>query len=186
MNKCIDCKKEISRYAKRCRSCANKGENHPNWQNKKPVCVLCGKELTTYGKKRCQSCAAKERYKDSTNNPNYKDGRSIKVNYCQDCGKEIDWKAIYCKSCFQKGKRSWRFVDGRSHIDYPEGWTNSLKRKIMERDNFICQICGKYSIKLCVHHKDTNKQNCSEDNLITLCRKCHGQIHYLILSKKVI
>ena len=181
MNKCIDCKKEISRYAKRCYSCANTGKNHPNWQNKKPFCKYCGKPLVNYGKERCQSCAAKERYKDSTNNPNYKDGRSIKDNFCQVCGKKIDWKADFCRSCYQKAERNHQFIDGRSHIDYPEEWIPSLKRKIMERDNYTCQNCGKYPTKLCVHHKDINKFNCSEDNLITLCRKCHGRIH----NKKV-
>jgi len=151
---------------------------HWNYNGGLPKCKFCGKHLVNYGKERCQSCAAKERYEDPTNNPNYKDGRSLETNHCQDCGKKIDWKANFCKSCFQKAERNHRFIDGRSHIDYPETWNNTLKRKIMERDKFTCQICGKYPTKLCVHHKDSNKKNCLEDNLITLCRKCHGRIHY--------
>lgn len=179
MNKCIDCNKEISKRATRCHSCVNK---ITKTKNGLPKCKFCGKQLVNYGKERCQSCAAKERYKDVTNNPNYKDGRSLKDNFCIDCNKKIDWKANYCKKCMQKKDRNHQYIDGRSYIDYPESWNNELKTKIMKRDNYTCQNCGKYPAKICVHHKDKNKKNCQDDNLITLCRKCHGQIHH----KKVV
>ena len=52
---------------------------------------------------------------------------------------------------------------------------------VLERDNYLCQICGKDVSKkyqACVHHKNRNKQDNSFNNLITLCKKCHTGLHY--------
>lgn len=64
---------------------------------------------------------------------------------------------------------------------YPSCFNNKLKQQIRKRDNFTCQNCGmveeehinKYKRKLDIHHIDHNKNNCLDDNLITLCRKCN-------------
>ena len=52
--------------------------------------------------------------------------------------------------------------------------------KIRRRDKQVCKYCGKTrkenKRKLDVHHIDFDKTNCSEENLITLCRACHGKI----------
>ena len=62
---------------------------------------------------------------------------------------------------------------------YPAQWNNRLKRTVLERDKFTCQICKQYPCNnLVVHHKDKNKKNCEESNLVSLCRKCHGLIHH--------
>lgn len=56
-------------------------------------------------------------------------------------------------------------------------FSSELKTKIRKRDNHTCQICGipqnLCDRKLDVHHIDYDKQNCDEDNLISLCRNCH-------------
>ena len=57
-----------------------------------------------------------------------------------------------------------------------------IREKILQRDNFQCQICGNEE-KLCVHHIDgTNylKSNTNNDleNLITLCKSCHSKLHW--------
>jgi hypothetical protein len=170
-NKHCSCGKLITNKSIRCQVCAMKflfknSESHSKgWHHTK--CSL-----------KKMSEIKKELYKDPTRNPNYIDGKSLKTNLCQNCGKELkNIYAKFCKKCMELGERNHRFIDGRSHIDYPEVWNKSLKRQIMERDKFTCQYCGKYPTKLCVHHIDCNKQNCKEDNLIALCRKCHGQIH---------
>ena len=74
---------------------------------------------------------------------------------------------------------------------------NDLKLDIKTRDGYRCQMCGVhrdelirekeqwgYSSRLCVHHIDCGvdkegnpRQNNSPDNLITLCSKCHSNVH---------
>ena len=37
---------------------------------------------------------------------------------------------------------------------------------------------NQYNRKLNIHHIDYNKQNCNEENLITLCDKCHCRTNF--------
>ncbi|MCK9370842.1 HNH endonuclease [Candidatus Dojkabacteria bacterium] len=69
----------------------------------------------------------------------------------------------------QTGEKHWNY-QGRGDI-YSVDWTQSLKRAIRERDNYICQVCSQYGNE--VHHIDYDKFNCNTDNLITLCKSCH-------------
>ncbi|MCK9597295.1 DUF559 domain-containing protein [Candidatus Pacearchaeota archaeon] len=101
-SKCIDCGKEVKNiYAKRCKVCYKnyshesscqcvackskrgeyKGENNPNFGNHK----LAGK-----------------------NGPGYKDGRTLAIKYCVNCGKEIwyDSKTNMCQKCWAKFRMS--------------------------------------------------------------------------------
>lgn len=61
---------------------------------------------------------------------------------------------------------------------YPENW-DEIRERILERDDYTCQECGIHQedvdVQLVVHHKDGNKENCSPENLVTLCRSCHGK-----------
>ena len=81
-------------------------------------------------------------------------------------------------------------------IQYQQGLLyqeENIKSYVRKRDNYTCQKCNKHikdlqNIKLQVHHilpkskGGTNVPN----NLITLCEKCHKQIHeYLKSNKKV-
>lgn len=54
------------------------------------------------------------------------------------------------------------------------------KQKAKERDGFNCRNCGKRDWRLSVHHvKPLNHGgDDSLDNLVTLCGKCHDQVHY--------
>ena len=73
---------------------------------------------------------------------------------------------------------NWRGGIGRD--DYSINWTNTLKRAIRERDNYVCRLCGiAQDEKLhAVHHIDYNKKNCSPDNLVLLCNSCHNKTNY--------
>jgi len=80
-----------------------------------------------------------------------------------------------------KNKKIYKM--GYKHIcDYNGGydpkWNNNLRQKIREKYNYTCQFCGKKIEKhLIVHHIDYDKRNSNEDNLIPLCRSCHGKVH---------
>lgn len=69
---------------------------------------------------------------------------------------------------------NWR--GGISYEPYSVDWTDTLKRAIRERDNYICQICSQYGN--IIHHIDYNKKNCTPGNLITLCDKCHTKTNF--------
>jgi len=90
MKKCLDCKKEISRYAIRCQSCNNKGKNHPNYVDgrslKKYYCKDCGNQLcaSAYSAHsiRCKKCYIK--FNRGVNHPDYK-LENHKKHFCINC-----------------------------------------------------------------------------------------------------
>ena len=74
---------------------------------------------------------------------------------------------------------------------YPKGFKHTssrevlpaLRKMVLERDNWTCQICGKTSkeAQLHVHHMDPVAQNPmfqnDMDSCITLCKCCHTFVH---------
>lgn len=95
------------------------------------------------------------------------------------CSKETKEKM----SISQSGKNNAQWKGGVFFLKkgYSPEFNKRLKRKIRERDSYTCQKCGisesETYRKLDVHHKDFNKYNTSDDNLITLCHTCHGFFH---------
>jgi len=55
---------------------------------------------------------------------------------------------------------------------------DQLRNQVLRRDGWRCQLCGGTS-NLEVHHKEFRSRSGedSEQNLITLCTKCHTHIH---------
>jgi hypothetical protein len=70
-----------------------------------------------------------------------------------------------------------RWKGGISFEPYTPEFNKYLKEKIRKRDEFSCQICGlkENSKRHAVHHIDYDKSNCKENNLITLCKRCHDK-----------
>jgi len=62
------------------------------------------------------------------------------------------------------------------------------RRLCFKRDGFTCQLCGRKS-SLVAHHIDnvsphiTPDANNRIDNLITLCQRCHMEIHYMTFDR---
>ena len=83
------------------------------------------------------------------------------------------------KRAYKKGKRSSRlesngnWLGGKSFEPYGIEFNNILKENIKQRDGFVCMCCYKKRV-LSVHHIDYDKNNCKENNLISLCKSCHG------------
>ena len=74
---------------------------------------------------------------------------------------------------------------------YPKGFKHTtsrevstyLRKMVLERDNWTCQICGKTAkeAQLHCHHMDPATQNPmfqnDMDSCITLCKACHKMVH---------
>jgi len=165
----------------------NKKENNPRWKGGKPLCLDCSKLLSDYVSKRCKSCCQK-----GIKAHNYKNGWSIKKYYCLDCNKLLKTPlAKRCLSCnlkyfhkieiFPKGKNHHNWQGGINKNKYNKLFNKELKLSIRTRDNFTCQYCKiiendyykVYNRVLSIHHIDYNKENCKENNLITLCLPCN-------------
>ena len=74
------------------------------------------------------------------------------------------------------GKKNPNWKGGKSFEPYTTNWTETLRRAIRERDNYICQFCNQYGNF--VHHIDYCKKNCNPENLITLCQKCNSKVNF--------
>ena len=136
------------------------------------------------------------------NNAQFIDGRKKMKHYCIElgCNNEISygaWKRkngnCRCHSCAtkeehrigilnSKNENNPNWQDGIGKLPYSFEFSEALKEEIRKRDNHKCQLCKVYQKdyyrKLDVHHIDYDKQNCNEENLISLCNKCNIKVNY--------
>ncbi len=92
-------------------------------------------------------------------------------------------KAISERNKKMIGDKAFNWQGGISKEPYPFEFGEELKELIRKRDNYKCQLCGKFQKeqlrktrkKLNVHHIDYNKKNLNPNNLITLCFRCHSK-----------
>lgn len=80
-------------------------------------------------------------------------------------------------------------VSGKEYQDGGQKDFYNVKSAVLNRDNYTCQICGEKDIRLEVHHIQFRSKGGSNrmDNLVTLCRDCHKQIHSggLVFDKRI-
>ncbi len=76
------------------------------------------------------------------------------------------------------GENSPNWRGGLSFEPYCHKFNNQLKKRIRDRDNHTCRLCGEKENghKLDVHHIHYDRPNCDPD-LITLCRKCNARVN---------
>ena len=100
-------------------------------------------------------------------------------------GKKVSLETRMKMSKMMKGKRvgdkNPNWLGGKSFEPYNHHFNNSLKEKIRNRDSRLCQLCGKTEKenkrKLAVHHIDYVKENCNEENLLSLCMGCNIKVN---------
>ena len=58
--------------------------------------------------------------------------------------------------------------------------------EVLERDKYCCVLCGASADDkfIMVHHLDGNIKNNNKNNLITVCRPCHADLHGFTTSIK--
>lgn len=63
-----------------------------------------------------------------------------------------------------------------------KGFYQTIKNKIRERDNYTCQLCGQteeeLQYRMSVNHINFNKEDCREENLNCLCKRCNSLINF--------
>lgn len=163
------------------------------------TCLICGKEFRYYPTNSkgiyCGQKCAGERMRGE-NNRNWVGG--LVTVYCAYCGKSkaIDksrgemYSKHFCnpscngawKSENQNGKNNWNWRGGKKgRPPYPPEWRSTVREQIRDRDNGVCQLCGKLEEengrKMEVHHIDWDKKNLTFVNLISLCISCHSKAH---------
>ena len=91
------------------------------------------------------------------------------------------------KTPWNKGMHAW-YVAGKLHPrwkgddferkDYRGPKWRIIRKEILERDGYMCAICGSKN-NLVVHHIEPYyiSKNNNPENLITLCRSCHIKKH---------
>ena len=188
----------------KCHLKFSKGVHHPQYKGGKPKCVDCGKELSTYGCLRCSKCFHKTQIKITKNYCCVDCGNLISYptaiygnGRCVSCKAQGNLHPLFgskmtvlVKSKISSaligrftGTESPNYIHGESNYPHPLEFNNNLKLKIRERDNHTCQSCEVIETKhrsksgrgLSVHHIDYIKENCTEDNLISLCDSCHSK-----------
>ena len=70
---------------------------------------------------------------------------------------------------------------------YEQQYWSKIRQNILERDNYTCQLCGLTGdTKLHIHHIEKRNKDGSdfEDNLITVCPKCHSNADRSLYNPK--
>jgi 5-methylcytosine-specific restriction endonuclease McrA len=72
------------------------------------------------------------------------------------------------------------FENLKQKLSYPEAfYDEELRRSLFEEQEQRCGLCNKRIYpefeEPDLHHIDYDKQNCSRNNLVFLCSKCHGK-----------
>ena len=187
--RCLDCNKQLKDYrSTRCRSCNRKNT-----------------ELSDDTKLKISN-TLREKFRNLPNFIGFKIGHKINLGreYSAERNKKIKLSKLgkkrppfspgWLKNIgeathkrhkekifgFKKGKENPSWNGGLSYKThgYGIGFTGYLKRKIMERDGWACQLCNTYNKSLAIHHIDYNKKNCHKSNLITLCRSCNVKVNF--------
>ena len=161
-----------------------------------------GYEIPTHIDKRGRKCYTNNS-KIMIKVTDLKPSSTVKVDVtCDHCGKQYSLRyadyikynrngKTYCQACsltlFNSGKNNSSYKIDKTDEErekgrcYPE-YTMFIK-KVLARDNYTCQCCGKEREDLEVHHLDSydscKEKRTDETNGITLCSNCHGNFHFI-------
>lgn len=159
-------------------------------------CTICDKEFKAYGDRVVCSieCFSKKMSKErlGENNPAWKSEEELDSNICLRCEKKFHYlragiakgrKKVFCslecrRGVYLRDSKENKEVN-RERSFYPRELKRpgGTREQALIRDSNKCLMCES-SDKVEVHHIDYNKKNSDIDNLMTLCKKCHGLTHH--------
>lgn len=162
---CYDCDQPAAPGKTRCEYHLKLREDERKYRIEHHLCIFCGEPALP------DKSACKEHMIQRRAGMSHLIEKRKKLGVCPGCGNEIDNPdGKLCLACAANArKRSMKRLWG------------DVRQKVLERDNYCCQVCGRTK-NLVVHHKDDcgnhNSANPNNDpsNLITLCRNCHAAI----------
>ena len=176
-----------------------------NQQKLNYICSEGHRHSITWGNwsqgNRCPHCSGKaKRTIEFIREQFKKAGYALLNNVYKNCGSSLNyicpkghrhsiswdhWKqGRRCSTCAiinNSGSNHYNWKGGISCEPYCDIWLDKeFKELIKERDNYQCQNpdCWGTNHKLCIHHIDYNKKNCSPENLITVCNSCNIRANY--------
>lgn len=126
-------------------------------------CLICGKKH--YAKGYCR-----KHWNDQN------DGRQFDPKICKVCNIRrviLHIQEQMCSNCYAKYFRSLNPIYKKDGGVW--GYKNYRSTLRRYKKN-ICERCGSTK-NLRLHHKDLNPRNQNENNLTTLCNKCHLRSH---------
>lgn len=119
----------------------------------------------------CDHC--KKQYTIIYNNYN-KINRDGKI-YCRQCGTLL-FNTGENNPCYKKSKTDEEREKKRLYPEYAQ-----FVKRVLARDNYTCQCCGKNNGRKDVHHLDgyewCKDKRVDDTNGITLCPNCHYNFH---------
>ena len=164
INRCIVCKKIISKNAKVCME-----HVHIGYSKVIRLCLNCGKKMKVYKNGKRKYCSRKC-CTTGKHNPNYKDGRKKLSSMIRDCSKNkkiikniLVRDKYTCNNCGQIG--------GKLHVDHIKNFSDILSEFLIKN---IHLNPTKEKEKNILFNKALNyKDFWDESNFQVLCKKCN-------------
>ena len=155
----------------------------------KCICSICKKEFD-----RKPALIKRAKYPVCSRECQTELKKKRKIVHCVICGKEllrsdnrlaIRPNPICSKECKAKLQHKLSYNPNITDEEREQTRKNQKNydfiKKVLQRDNYTCQLCGEYGQKLVVHHLNGynwDKENrYNVDNGVTLCEKCHKAFH---------
>lgn len=151
-------------------------------------CKNCGKEFIDFFSNKRKFCSKNCWYKSPDRKSlslNFKDGKPN----CIECSKKLaNYGGKLCKSCCKKGNRTHLWKGGIIRKDFKKNnqqrilFRNLIRKKVIERDNYTCQVCKKRGGNLQVDHiqpwTEFVESRFDMSNCRTVCISCHYYLTY--------
>jgi len=179
---CIECGKlfKISHYSKRtlCDECLSKHKKRYIKKNMgEAKCLYCGKLFLKrqkkhfYCSKKCNTLHYKQELRKTQR------GYLKTCPICNDKFFTYNFSMKYCEKC-----RKTKTISRLTGVE----WKN-IQELIFERDGYKCSQCN-LNNNIVVHHivHKSDRGSDNEDNLITLCSKCHSKVHNEYINQHLI